>query len=108
MCGIVGLFLKDPGLQPQLGRMLEDMLVVMSDRGPDSAGFAIYGGMQAGVAKITVQAAEPAGVFEPLGADLSAFLGAHAGICNNDRELRGHGNSFDPQRPEVQQQRIAR
>ena len=43
MCGIVGLFLKNPELEPKLGAMLADMLAVMCDRGPDSAGFAIYG-----------------------------------------------------------------
>ena len=42
MCGIVGLFLKDQSLQPQLGAMVETMLSEMGDRGPDSAGFAIY------------------------------------------------------------------
>jgi methylamine---glutamate N-methyltransferase subunit A len=44
MCGIVGLFLKNPALEPKLGAMLSDMLAVMCDRGPDSAGFAVYGG----------------------------------------------------------------
>ena len=43
MCGIVGLYLKDRSLQPELGSMLSSMLCVMTDRGPDSAGFAIYG-----------------------------------------------------------------
>lgn len=43
MCGIVGLFLKDKSLEPQLGAMLSDMLITMTDRGPDSAGIAIYG-----------------------------------------------------------------
>jgi asparagine synthetase B (glutamine-hydrolysing) len=43
MCGIVGLFLKDPSLEPRMGEMLTGMLVTMSDRGPDSAGVAIYG-----------------------------------------------------------------
>ncbi|MBT6894938.1 MAG: glutamine amidotransferase, partial [Rhodobacterales bacterium] len=38
MCGIVGLFLKDKSLEPELGMMLSDMLVTMTDRGPDSAG----------------------------------------------------------------------
>ena len=42
MCGIVGLFLKDQSLQPQLGSLVESMLSEMGDRGPDSAGFAIY------------------------------------------------------------------
>ncbi|WP_353230917.1 glutamine amidotransferase family protein [Novosphingobium sp.] len=55
MCGIVGLFLKDPALEPELGRLLADMLVVMTGRGPDSAGFAIYGGGQDDHLKITVR-----------------------------------------------------
>ena len=43
MCGIVGLFLKDKSLEPELGNMLTSMLITMTDRGPDSAGIAIYG-----------------------------------------------------------------
>jgi methylamine---glutamate N-methyltransferase subunit A len=42
MCGIVGLFLKNPALKPQLGRHLSTMLIGMTDRGPDSAGIAVY------------------------------------------------------------------
>ncbi len=44
MCGIVGLYLKDLTLAPQLGRLTALMLHEMSSRGPDSAGFAVYGG----------------------------------------------------------------
>ncbi len=43
MCGIVGLFIKNPRLENSLGRLLTPMLVEMTERGPDSAGFAIYG-----------------------------------------------------------------
>lgn len=43
MCGIVGLHLRDPGLYPQLGALLTGMLDQMCDRGPDSAGMAVYG-----------------------------------------------------------------
>jgi len=43
MCGIVGLHLLDSELEPQLGRLLAAMLAQMTDRGPDSAGIAIYG-----------------------------------------------------------------
>jgi len=42
MCGIVGIYLKNQGLSPELGGLLAAMLVEMSDRGPDSAGIAIY------------------------------------------------------------------
>jgi amidophosphoribosyltransferase len=55
MCGIVGLFLKDASLEPYLGDMLTDMLITMTDRGPDSAGIAIYGNETKGKAKLTVQ-----------------------------------------------------
>lgn len=58
MCGIVGLFLKDEALEPRLGAMLSDMLAVMTDRGPDSAGFAIYGDGQADRVKLTVRGAD--------------------------------------------------
>jgi glutamate synthase domain-containing protein 1 len=43
MCGIVGLYLKNPALESQIGQLFAPMLIAMSDRGPDSAGFAIYG-----------------------------------------------------------------
>ena len=42
MCGIVGLYLKKDTLNNQLGKMFTPMLVEMTDRGPDSAGIAIY------------------------------------------------------------------
>lgn len=60
MCGIVGLFLKDPALEPELGRLTAEMLVVLSDRGPDSAGFAVYGSATVDTAKLTVRLHDPA------------------------------------------------
>jgi len=42
MCGIVGLHLKNPDLQPRLGELLTQMLEAMTTRGPDSAGLAVY------------------------------------------------------------------
>lgn len=72
MCGIVGLFLKDPRLEPELGGLLSDMLVTMSDRGPDSAGIAIYGKPVRGHNKITVQSPDPAHDLRVLETDLAA------------------------------------
>jgi glutamate synthase domain-containing protein 1 len=43
MCGIVGLHLRDAALYPQLGALLTDMLTQLVERGPDSAGMAVYG-----------------------------------------------------------------
>ena len=42
MCGIVGLFAKSPGIEERLGVHLAAMLAQMNDRGPDSAGVAVY------------------------------------------------------------------
>jgi glutamate synthase domain-containing protein 1 len=79
MCGIVGLFIKDPKLEPELGAMLATMLEVMSDRGPDSAGFAVYGNGRRGTVKLTVHA--PGGAdFPVLAKDLERAAGAKVGI----------------------------
>ena len=56
MCGIVGLFIKDPSLEPELGRLTAGMLATLSDRGPDSAGFALYGQGKSGETKLTLRA----------------------------------------------------
>ena len=42
MCGIIGLHLKNSGLEPRLGELLAEMLEAMATRGPDSAGIAVY------------------------------------------------------------------
>ena len=59
MCGIVGLFLKDKSLEPKLGEMLTSMLITMTDRGPDSAGIAIYSNDSTIKSKIVVQSDTP-------------------------------------------------
>lgn len=56
MCGIVGLHLKDPALEPQLGQLLTPMLGCMTSRGPDSAGVASYSdGLAAGELRFTLR-----------------------------------------------------
>jgi glutamate synthase domain-containing protein 1 len=55
MCGIAGLFLKNRALEPELGAMTAAMMSVLTDRGPDSAGFAIYGDGDAGHVKLTLR-----------------------------------------------------
>ena len=55
MCGIAGLFLKDAKLEPDLGSMLAGMLSPLNDRGPDSAGFAVYGAETPGNVKFTLR-----------------------------------------------------
>ena len=84
MCGIVGLFLKDKSLEPKLGEMLTDMLVTMTDRGPDSAGIAIYGGSAQGQAKLTIQSDQADADFATLADDLSSALGAPVTLQRKD------------------------
>jgi glutamate synthase domain-containing protein 1 len=75
MCGIVGLFLKTPRLEPQIGRLTAAMLEVMTDRGPDSAGFAVYGASAPERLKFTLRGGDfsalPARLAERTGVDVS-------------------------------------
>lgn len=76
MCGIVGLFLKDKALEPKLGALTNDMLATMCDRGPDSAGFAVYGTPTKGKAKLTLQSPTPEKDFKGLAKAISKAIGA--------------------------------
>jgi amidophosphoribosyltransferase len=75
MCGIVGLFLKDPRLEPELGRLTAAMLHEMRGRGPDSAGFAVYGAPEAR-AKLVLLARAGAADWAALAARAAHALGA--------------------------------
>lgn len=80
MCGIVGLFLKDKALEPELGALTADMLATMCDRGPDSAGFAIYGEAAKGKSKITLQSSTPGADFAGLDKEIAKAIGADASL----------------------------
>jgi methylamine---glutamate N-methyltransferase subunit A len=54
MCGIVGLLLKNPSLDDRLGEMLVPMLVGMTDRGPDSAGLAVFASKPSSAMKLSL------------------------------------------------------
>jgi glutamate synthase domain-containing protein 1 len=74
MCGIVGIFLKEERLSSELGELLAPMLLSMSERGPDSAGFAIYGKGTDGIWKITLQSGGDAAL-ENIAADVALGAG---------------------------------
>lgn len=42
MCGIVGLLVKNHAMRDRLGELMVPMLTGMTERGPDSAGLAVY------------------------------------------------------------------
>src|SRR2546425_8853806 len=60
MCGIVGLFCKSAELEDRLGWYLGAMLEQMDDRGPDSAGVAVYRDpAPLGSSKLTLYSPDP-------------------------------------------------
>jgi glutamate synthase domain-containing protein 1 len=79
MCGIVGLYCKSPELEPRLGELLSAMLVQLSDRGPDSAGVAVYRDpAPAGFTKLTLYASDPAFDWASVGGELVDVRARHA------------------------------
>jgi glutamate synthase domain-containing protein 1 len=42
VCGVVGLLVRDPDLEPALGSLLVPMIEALDERGPDSSGIAVY------------------------------------------------------------------
>lgn len=42
MCGLVGLLVKNPALRESLGELMVPMLIGMTERGPESAGLAVF------------------------------------------------------------------
>ncbi len=76
MCGIVGLFTKNPEIEPKLGDYLSSMLIEMTDRGPDSAGVALYRNpLENGGVKLSLFSAEENYPWRKLAADLNEDLG---------------------------------
>jgi methylamine---glutamate N-methyltransferase subunit A len=80
MCGIVGLFAKTPEIEQTLGSHLAAMLGQMCDRGPDSAGVAVYRDpAPSGASKLTLFSADPLQDWEALAEALgNAFGGSPA------------------------------
>jgi methylamine---glutamate N-methyltransferase subunit A len=78
MCGIVGLFAKSASVEEQLGVHLAAMLAQMNDRGPDSAGVAVYGDpVPSGSSKLTLHSADPS---EDWGALAAAIGGTEPSV----------------------------
>ncbi len=84
MCGIVGLFLKNRALEPQLGELFAPMLMCMGSRGPDSAGFAIYGdNAPDGWIKVTLRHEQPDYDWSDLVQKLKRRFGGDASLLVN-------------------------
>jgi glutamate synthase domain-containing protein 1 len=83
MCGIVGLFCKNPELEPRLGELLSAMLVEMDARGPDSAGVALYR-EPAPAAKLVLYSPDDAYDWGALGLDVVDVRARHAVLLGDD------------------------
>jgi len=79
MCGIVGLFSKSAAVEERLGEHLGEMLGQMSDRGPDSAGVAVYRDpAPTGSSKVSLYSADPAEDWSRISAGLAEAFGGDA------------------------------
>lgn len=77
MCGITGLYLKNDALEGDLGRLTALMLHEMRGRGPDSAGFAVYGAREE-TAKLVLLDTSGGLDWDALSVRLSAATGGRA------------------------------
>lgn len=85
MCGIVGIYLKNSALEPRLGQLFEPMLVAMTGRGPDSAGFALYNEVLGdGGLKLTLQHLQAGYNWQALSTALEQQFGVSVSLACND------------------------
>jgi methylamine---glutamate N-methyltransferase subunit A len=76
MCGIVGIFSKSPAVSDRLGELVGRMLVEMGDRGPDSAGVAMYRDpVPDGSSKVSLYGADASVRWDEVEALIAAALG---------------------------------
>jgi amidophosphoribosyltransferase len=85
MCGIVGLMLKKPAWDARLGELLVPMLCGMTERGPDSAGLAVFASAPTTALKLSLFQLHG----EP---DWGAFLGKLAAALPGEHSLHENGN----------------
>jgi methylamine---glutamate N-methyltransferase subunit A len=84
MCGIVGLYLKNPDLESSLGALFAPMLIEMTDRGPDSAGFAIYGDeVDEDHIKVTCMHANADHDWDGIGAEMRTRFATDVSVLHN-------------------------
>ena len=92
MCGIVGLLVKNEALRPQLGALMVPMLVGMTERGPDSAGLAVYTApVSARHHKLSLYSGTRAIDWQELLAAVAAKF-AHGQGHGHGHEILAHGN----------------
>jgi methylamine---glutamate N-methyltransferase subunit A len=77
MCGIAALQLRNPGLHDRMGSLLSSMMCQIVDRGPDSAGVAVYntpGLVSPGTSTLSLLGKDQGLGTEDIGRSLAALL----------------------------------
>jgi glutamate synthase domain-containing protein 1 len=93
MCGIVGLLVKNQKLRPQLGELMLPMMIAMTERGPDSAGLAVFTGeVGAGELKFSLYAPDEEFNWHGLEADFAKHVGSEVklDVKGNHAVLTSH------------------
>lgn len=85
MCGIVGLLLKKPAWDARLGELLVPMLVGMTERGPDSAGLAVFASAPVPALKLSLFQLHGAPDWGALMRGLNAALPGEHALHDNGR-----------------------
>lgn len=101
MCGVAGLLAKTPAERERLGADLAAMIERLADRGPDSAGFALFDESAEGGVTLTTLAKQigpPSELVESSG--LAAMSGSHAiahtRMATESRVSTAHSHPFCP------------
>lgn len=85
MCGIVGLYLKNDKYESELGKLFTPMLIAMTERGPDSAGFAVYGDEVEDGIKLTLRHEDENYDWAALAADIEKSLNTKVNWFQNSK-----------------------
>lgn len=85
MCGIVGLYLKNDKYESELGKLFTPMLIAMTERGPDSAGFAVYGDEVEDGIKLTLRHEDEHYDWAALAADIENNLNTKVNWFQNSK-----------------------
>ncbi len=85
MCGIVGLYLKNDKYESELGKLFTPMLIAMTERGPDSAGFAVYGDAVEDGIKLTLRHEDVDYDWAALASDIESALNTKVNWFQNSK-----------------------
>ena len=83
VCGIAGLFAKSPDFERALGAHLGGMLEQLGDRGPDSAGVALYRDRAERGTKLSLLVTDPTYEWPHLVTDIDDAVGMASVLCDH-------------------------